>query len=170
MPFCSQCGADVGGASFCPQCGAAAEVDATAPPTADSTGSPPTSSGAGAAQPPPAAAAASGSQDNLMGALAYVTFIPAIIFLLIEPYKNIKFVRFHAFQSIFLCVASIAISITLTILTIVLAFVGVGALVGMVGWLVQLGIFVLWIIVIIKAYGGERYKLPIIGDLAEKQA
>ncbi len=105
-----------------------------------------------------------------MGALAYVTFIPAIIFLLIEPYKNIKFVRFHAFQSIFLCVASIAISITLTILTIVLAFVGVGALVGMVGWLVQLGIFVLWIIVIIKAYGGERYKLPIIGDLAEKQA
>ncbi len=105
-----------------------------------------------------------------MGALAYVTFIPAIIFLLIEPYKNIKFVRFHAFQSIFLCVASIAISITLTILTIVLAFVGVGALVGMVGWLVQLGIFVLWIIVIIKAYGGERYKLPIIGDLAAKQA
>ncbi len=105
-----------------------------------------------------------------MGALAYVTFIPAIIFLLIEPYKNIKFVRFHAFQSLFLCVASIAISITLTILTIVLAFVGVGALVGMVGWLVQLGIFVLWIIVIIKAYGGERYKLPIIGDLAEKQA
>ena len=35
-----------------------------------------------------------------MGALAYVTLVPAIIFLIIEPYKNIKFVRFHAFQMI----------------------------------------------------------------------
>ena len=106
----------------------------------------------------------------MMGALAYVTFMPAIIFLLIEPYKNVKFVRFHAFQCLFFCGASIAISIALTILTIVLAFVGIGALIGIVGSLVQLGFFVLWIVVVIKAYQGELYKLPVIGDLAEKQA
>ena len=105
-----------------------------------------------------------------MGALAYATPIPAIIFLVIDPYKNIKFVRFHSFQSIFFCVAAIAITIALTILSIVLAIVGIGFLIGIVQILVQLGFFVLWIVLVIKAYQGEWYKLPVIGDLAEKQA
>ena len=182
MPFCTQCGAEVGGASFCPQCGAAAEVGgaAAAPsagtPAAESApppsagGDPAPGAGAAGAQPPPPAAAASGSQDNLMGALAYATPIPAIIFLVIDPYKNIKFVRFHSFQSIFFCVAAIAISIALTILSLILAFVGIGFLLGIVNFLVQIGFFVLWIVLVIKAYQGERYKLPVIGDLAEKQA
>ena len=105
-----------------------------------------------------------------MGALAYVTFIPAIIFLLIEPYKNIKFVRFHAFQCLFFSAAAVVINIALTILSIILAFIGVGFLLGIINMLLQLGLFILWIVLILKAYQGEKYKLPMIGDLAEKQA
>ncbi len=107
-----------------------------------------------------------------MGALAYVTLVPAIIFLIIEPYKNIKFVRFHAFQMIFLCLAAFALWIAAMILAAILAFVPVlGAIIATLLFpIIWLGLFVLWIIAVLKAYQGEWYKLPVIGDLAEKQA
>ena len=105
-----------------------------------------------------------------MGALAYVTVIPAIVFLLIEPYKNSRFIRFHSFQSIFFTLAAIALNIATTILSVVLSFVGgIGILLGMLGMLVSVGIFVLWVVLVFKAYQGEEFKLPLIGDLAAKQ-
>ena len=104
-----------------------------------------------------------------MGALAYVTVIPAIVFLLIEPYKNSRFIRFHSFQSIFYCVAVVAVSIMMMILAGVLAFVGIGFLVGILGFLLNIAFFVGWIFLVIKAYQGEEFRLPIIGDLAAKQ-
>jgi uncharacterized membrane protein len=102
-----------------------------------------------------------GLSDNAAGALAYVTIIPAIIFLIVEPYNKNSYVRFHSWQSIFLGIAAIAIDIVLTIIPIV-------------GWIlipfVGLGFLVLWIILLLKALKGQRFKLPFIGDLAEKQA
>ena len=93
--------------------------------------------------------------------LAYVTFIPAIIFLLLEPYSRNRFIRFHSFQCIFLSVA-------LFVIHIVLMFIPI------IGWLislfVSLGALVLWIVLLIKAYQGQKFKVPFIGDLAEKQA
>ena len=60
-----------------------------------------------------ASAAASGMTDNVAGMLAYVTFIPAIIFLVTPPYNQSRFVRFHSYQSIFFCVAVFAIQVIL---------------------------------------------------------
>jgi len=99
--------------------------------------------------------------------LAYVTIIPAILFLVIEPYNKSRFVRFHSFQSIFFAVAW-------TVMWIALTFVG---MIPVLGWLtiliwplLGLGGLVLWIILLLKANQGQMFKLPIIGDMAEKQA
>ena len=102
-----------------------------------------------------------GLSDNAAGALAYVTIIPAIIFLVMEPYNRNSFVRFHSWQSIFFGIAFVAAHIVLTIIPVI-------------GWilipLLALGGLILWVLLLIKASQGQRYKLPFIGDLAEKQA
>ena len=110
--------------------------------------------------PTPSQPAQSGLSDNAAGALAYVTIIPAIIFLIVEPYNKNSYIRFHSWQSIFLGIAAFAISF-INIIPIL------GQIIFLLGMLV---LFVAWLIVLLKALKGERYKLPIIGDLAEKQA
>lgn len=121
--------------------------------------------------PPAPAASSAGLSDNVAAALAYVTIIPAIIFLVLEPYNKIPLVRFHSFQSIAFCVASIVLQVALAVAEGLLHFVPMSwILFGAVNMLVGLGLFVAWIIVIFKASKGEWYKLPVIGDFAEKQA
>ena len=101
-----------------------------------------------------------GLTDNSAGALAYVTIIPAIIFLLVEPYNKNSYVKFHAWQSIFLGIAAFALS-----------FINIIPILGQIIFLLgMLLLFVAWIIVLLKALKGERFKLPFIGNLAEKQA
>jgi len=100
-------------------------------------------------------------------------FITGIIFLVIEPYKNDKFVRFHAFQSIFFNVAIIVFWIAYTISATILGYVSLGILavvMGLVGVLISLAILAYWIFLMYKAYNNELYKVPFIGDLAAKQA
>jgi uncharacterized membrane protein len=94
------------------------------------------------------------------GALAYVTIIPAIVFLVLEPFNRKRFVRFHAFQSIFVYVAWIIIGIGLS-------FVG---FIPFLWTIVRLAMFVILLILALKAYQGKMFKLPVIGDLAEQQA
>jgi uncharacterized membrane protein len=101
-----------------------------------------------------------GLSDNAAGALAYVTIIPAIIFLVVAPYNTNSYVKFHAWQSIFLGIAAFAIGI-INVIPIL------GQIIFLVG---MLALFVAWIICILKASKGERFKLPVIGNLAEKQA
>ncbi|HEY1463621.1 MAG TPA: DUF4870 domain-containing protein [Terriglobales bacterium] len=146
MAFCSACGTQIpDGATVCPAC-----------------------SGRSAAAPAAVAApAGAGMTDNVTGMLAYVTIIPAIIFLVTAPYNRSRFVRFHSFQCIFFCLAMIAIWIGLTIF----AFVPILGLIMLpIHLLVWLGSIVLWVILLIKANQGQMWKLPIIGDMAEKQA
>jgi len=104
-----------------------------------------------------------------MGALAYLTPVPAIIFLLIEPYKDNHFIRFHSFQMLFYCGAVIVVSIAMAILSFVMAFVGIGFILAILGFLLNFGYLAIWALLAFKAYQGEKFKLPIIGDLAEKQ-
>ena len=117
--------------------------------------------------PTPPQPAPSGLSDNAAGALAYVTIIPAIIFLVVPPYNQKPIVRFHSWQSIFLCIAWIVIDVGLH-------FVGripvIGWLVFFLGPLVGLAFFILWLIVMIKAFNGQLFKIPVIGDFAQKQA
>jgi uncharacterized membrane protein len=107
---------------------------------------------------------------NVAGALAYlVGFITGILFLVLAPYNQDKFVRFHAFQSIFLNAAWIVIWIVEMMLFMILPW-ALSTLLSLLGMLLSLAFLVLWIVMMVKAYQGERFKLPIIGDLAEKQA
>jgi uncharacterized membrane protein len=115
----------------------------------------------------PPAMSQSGLTDNAAGGLAYVTIIPAIVFLAIAPYNRNSYVRFHAWQSIFFTVACVVIDIALGIL-VRIPFLGLMTL--FIWPLVGLAFLIVWIILLIKAFNGERFKLPLIGDLAEKQA
>jgi len=99
-------------------------------------------------------------EENLAGLLCYlVGWITGIIFLVLE--KENKSVRFHAMQSLLTF-------LPLTIIAVVLS------LIPFVGWalsaLVVILMIILWIILMFKAYKGEKYKLPIVGDIAEKHA
>ena len=115
----------------------------------------------------PPAMSQTGLSDNAAGGLAYVTIIPAIIFLVIAPYNRNSYVRFHAWQSIFFTVACIVIDIAVGVVGR-LPFIGLMTL--FIWPLVGLVFLIVWIILLIKAFNGERFKLPFIGDLAEKQA
>ena len=101
-----------------------------------------------------------GLAENVAGLLCYVlVWVSGVIFILIEP-KN-KFVRFHALQSII-------VFGTLTIASIILGWI---PLIGWIlDWLIGILAFILWIILMIKAYQGTRYKLPWAGNWAEKRA
>jgi len=104
--------------------------------------------------------------ENVAGALCYlVGFITGIIFLVMAPYNQNKFVRFHAFQSIFFNVAYIVVWILVSILTMLTHGIGI-----LLYPIIMLGFFVLWLYLMFSAYNNKRIKLPVIGDLAEKQA
>ena len=122
-----------------------------------------------------------GLNSNVGGMLCYIAnflcclgLVLAIIFLITE--KENRFVKFHAWQSLFLVVLEIALAIILEILTVILrlalSIVDMGWIAGLLTWV--LGIFLLFIffilliIVGIKAYGGQEYKLPLIGEFARK--
>jgi uncharacterized membrane protein len=100
-----------------------------------------------------------GLEANVAALLSYLLgFITGIVFLVIE--KDNKFVRFHALQSI----------ITFGILFVLGFLLGFMPFIGfMLGYLIWIVDIILWIILMIKAYQGEKFKLPIIGDIAEKQ-
>jgi uncharacterized membrane protein len=170
MAFCASCGTQMAdNAAFCPGCGRPTNqgsntMGSTAPPPPEPiTPVPPASQPVSAAAP---------LADNIAGMLAYITFIPAVIFLLIEPYNRNRFVRFHSFQSLFFHVGIVILDIALIIASSILHIVPViGTLVSIVLWpLISLGIFLLWILLLVKAYQGQMFKLPIIGDMAERQA
>jgi uncharacterized membrane protein len=125
--------------------------------------------------PTPASNSASGGlEPNIAGLLCYspVGLICDIIWLVAEPYKTNKFIRFHAFQSLFLMAAMVCLWILFIVLNIVLGLVFaplvvIAGLVELVIWLGSLG---LWIFMMVKAYGKNETQLPIIGPMAAKQA
>ena len=110
----------------------------------------------------------SGLSDNAAGGLSYITIIPAIIFLITEPYKRSSYVRFHAWQSIFLYVAWAVVHI---LVQVVQNLVPTVVFLTLTLWqLVDLAFFVVLVIVFVSAFNGKRIVLPIVGGLAEKQA
>jgi uncharacterized membrane protein len=109
--------------------------------------------------------------ETLAGALAYF-ILPSIVFLLVEPYKNNRFVRFHSFQCIGMCLAAVVIGAILRISGVVLFFIPVlgPLLVSLVSMVVSLAFLMSWIVLIVKALQGDMFKIPIAGEFAEKQA
>lgn len=150
MPIpCPDCAAEMpDDAAFCPACGRAM------------------------GPPERARGTAGGIPENLAGAFAYFLVIPAIVFLLVQPYSKNRFVRFHSFQSLGLCLGGLVVGAALRISGIVLAFIpAIGhLLVALFTMLVSLAFFVVWVVLVVKALQGEMFKLPVVGDFAEKQA
>jgi uncharacterized membrane protein len=159
MVFCVSCGTQMAdNAAFCPNCGKLGSQASNAGGSASSTPVQPASYGSTGAASAPLA-------ENLAGMLAYFTIIPAIIFLLIEPYNRNRFVRFHSFQCLFTAAALIVLHICLSFISYALPLV-MFPILGLLG----LAELALWLLLVIKAYQHEMFKLPIVGDLAEKQA
>jgi uncharacterized membrane protein len=101
--------------------------------------------------------------ENTAAALCYLLgLVTGIIFLVLEPYSKNKLIRFHAFQSIFMHVA------------VIIVWVAFRTILPWSMWwlvtLVDLGFFVLWIFMLLQTYQGKKIVLPVIGDLAAKQA
>ena len=109
------------------------------------------------------------SIDNAVGAIAYLTPVPAIAFLVLVPYKKSSFVRFHAWQSILLTFVAVIINYVLNFVFESSGVLGARLFVP-VTVLILLFWLLLWILCALKAVNGKRFKLPIIGALAEKQA
>ena len=148
--------------------GAATEAAGAGP------GAPAAAASTGAPAPAASAAVPGAMAANVAGLLTYVLgFITGIIFLVLEPYNRDKFVRFHAFQSIFFNVAIIVFWIAYTIVSTVLGVVSfgiIGVVMAILGLLIFLGILVFWVFLMYKAYNNEKYMIPYIGKLAAQQA
>ena len=142
--FCPKCGTEnPDGAKFCSKCGAGLGAEAT-----------PTKSAA-----KPETESSTGMSANVAGLLCYVaTWITGIIFVVLE--KKSTFVKFHAWQSIMTFGV-------LTVASLILSWIPI------IGWILGtlIGIlsFILWIILIIQAGTGKMWKVPWAGDWAEKQ-
>jgi len=148
MAFCKACGQEIGAATFCPKCGAS-QGTAAAPAAVPAA---------------PAASPTEGLQENVAGLLCYVLgWVTGIIFLLIDKRP---WVKFQAAQSIVLFGG-------LTVLRIALAFMG-GLFGGFFGWglssiLALVGV-ILWIMLMVKAYQHETFRVPIVADIADSIA
>jgi uncharacterized membrane protein len=148
MAFCKACGQEIGTATFCPKCGAS-QGTAAAPAAVPAA---------------PAASPTEGLQENVAGLLCYLLgWVTGIIFLLIDKRP---WVKFQAAQSIVLFGG-------LTALRIALAFMG-GLFGGFFGWglssiLALVGV-ILWIMLMVKAYQHETFRVPIVADIADSIA
>jgi uncharacterized membrane protein len=113
-------------------------------------------------------------QANTAGALAYLAgIITGIIFLVIDPYKSDRFVRFHAFQSILFNAGWTVLWIAWMIAGLVLSAITKGLFLFIqlpIDLLLMVGGFALWAFLMYSAYQGKMTKLPVIGALAAKQA
>ncbi len=110
-----------------------------------------------------------GIAPNISGLLCYVLgWISGLVFYLIE--KDNKFVRFHALQSMIVFGSLFAAQIVLNILMSVLTALHLSILIPvfiLLSTLIFLASFILWIILMVKAFQEEKFKLPVAGDLAE---
>ena len=105
-----------------------------------------------------------GMQENVAVALSYVFgWVSGLIIFLLE--KKNRTVRFHAMQSILI---SVAITIAFFLIGFLGALPGIGILFGLIGWLLDIAVFIGWLLLIINAFQRRYYKLPVVGDYAER--
>lgn len=150
MAFCSNCGNEVPtDAAFCTKCGQSQQP--------------------GAAVGPEHPVAGSGMSENVAALLAYVFgWVTGIIFLLIDKRP---FVRFHAAQSIVvfggLHLVAIALGIAFGAGFMFVGGMGVIGFGAMLYGLVELAAFILWILLMVKAYQHQQFEVPVAGGIAK---
>jgi uncharacterized membrane protein len=159
MSFCISCGSPLNpNTQFCGACGAPLPAAGTASP-------------GGEVAEPGASAVAS---FKTAAALAYLlTVVTGLYFLLAEPYRRDRYVRFHSLQAILYYLAAVAIWTIYWIASFLLRLLSF----GLSSWitlpasiLLALAMFGYWIILMYKAYQGEHYKIPYLGDIADSSS
>jgi uncharacterized membrane protein len=135
-------------AAFCPGCGRS--MDAELP----------------VEQPP-----RSGS-ENVLGAVAYLTFLPAIVFLFVDPYRTNRYLRFHSVQCLLLCAAGLMFALLLRLVGMVLFLIPLlgPLLVVLLNVVMILALFLVWLVLMVKAFQGQMFRIPLLGDFAERYA
>ena len=130
---------------FCPACGRAVVDDADS--EADIAGVEPL------------------SREAFLGAVAYFTILPAIVFLAVPAIRHKRYVRFHSWQSILFAVSTVIIAaLTRLAFALLSVFPFLGSLLAwLVAGLVSLAIVFLWIAIVVKAALGDAYELPYLG-------
>lgn len=110
--------------------------------------------------------------ENVAGALAYFTFLPAILFLFLEPYRRNVFIRFHALQSFLLTAAIVLLALVLRLASYALLVIPVlgPLLVVLVAVVAGLAAVFLWLVLVVKTFQGQPFKIPVLGDFAEYYA
>jgi uncharacterized membrane protein len=107
--------------------------------------------------------------EALAGALAYF-LLPAIVFLLVEPYSKNRFVRFHSFQCLGAFLVALVVGALLRIVGFMLFFIPVlgHLIVWLLSMVVTLALFAVWVVLVVKALQGEMFKLPLVSDFAKQ--
>jgi uncharacterized membrane protein len=110
--------------------------------------------------------------ESVAGGLAYFTFLPALFFLFVEPYRRNAFLRFHALQSFLITIAVILLALVLRLSGMALFVIPVlgPLLVVLVDVVVALAAVFVWFVLVVKAFRGETFKIPFLGDFAEHYA
>jgi uncharacterized membrane protein len=107
-------------------------------------------------------------QNQVVAAVAYLLGpVTGIAFLYLEPYDKDEFVRFHARQSIAFSIAVFAINTVVSVFIGIFGFSFVGGLLAGILRLTDLALAVVWVLLMWKAYSGERYRIPYLADLAD---
>ena len=149
LQACSHCAAQMPEtASFCPSCGQPMQPE----PRAE-----------GKVGPFP---------EKIAGALAYATFIPAAVFLLLQPYKKNGFIRFHSIQCVLLWISVAAVAAALRLAALLLFMLPMAGplLVLLASGLLALAAVLIWVVLVVKALQGEMFKLPLLGSVAADYA
>jgi uncharacterized membrane protein len=97
-------------------------------------------------------------------AIAYFTFVPAAVILFLPAFRNNRFIRFHAWQSVLLW----GVFFVLTLVALFVSNVAAAMVFLLFGILISLAMLFLWIVLTLKAWQGERFELPLFGDLAAR--
>ncbi len=102
--------------------------------------------------------------ERAAAAVAYLTFVPAAVILLLPAFRKSRFVRFHAWQSVLLWV----VFLVLTMIALFLSNVAAAMVFLLFGILASLAMLFLWIVLTLKAWQGERFEVPLFGELAAR--
>jgi len=106
--------------------------------------------------------------ETIAGALAYITFIPAILFLALQPYNRNGFVRFHSAQCLLLWLTAALAAAALKLAAVLLFRIPLAGplIVVLASGLCGLAAFVIWLVLVVKALQGEMFNLPLLGAFA----
>lgn len=110
--------------------------------------------------------------ENVAGGLAYLTFVPPVIFLLLDPYRRSSFVRFHSVQCLVLGLVGIVLVLALKLAGMAIFMIPIlgPLLVVIIDAAFILAALLLWLVLIVKALQGETFMVPWVGDVAERYA